>query len=110
MKNFSFTLLLLTALFITTIQVKSMSLLENRALMKMVVDGGVPAGHPDACTREDCAVGTLAFTASATAGAIITFPVCAALGVPMGTAFAITLASGIPGMFLWGCCCRRSAT
>lgn len=103
-------LLLLTSLLVITTQIRCMDSgpISRYVFAKAILDSSVPAGHPDACTPEDCAVGTLAFTLSAAVGGAIALPVCAALSVPFGAACSITVLSGIPGVFLWIGCCRKT--
>jgi hypothetical protein len=111
MKPLTLTSLLLVPFLVITTHAHGMNgegPIGQRLLAKLVIDGGVPAGHPDACTQRDCAEGTAACIASITLGGIIAFPVCATLGVPFGIPCVITLASGLPGMLLWACCCRKT--
>jgi len=110
MLNFILTSLLLTSLLAIPTQIRCMDSgpISRYVFAKAIIDSSVPTEHADVCTGKDCTFGTLAFTLSATIGGVIAFPVCAALGVPVGAACGITLVSGIPGMFLWIGCCRKT--
>jgi hypothetical protein len=108
MKHFTLTSFLLISFAITT-QTRCMNdgPIGRHLLAKSIIDSDLPPGHPDACTLDDCAYGFLSFAASAAVGTAIMLAAGAASSVPIGTACAIILASGIPGPFLYGYCCRK---